>query len=84
MSFGWFGDGTLGEYVAVVMDMLTNDFCLFTVSVLSILKNPMILLGLVSMVIFLGMPKLVENSMFYFSLLLLFFFPCLPTLGNNC
>lgn len=32
------------------------------VSVLSILKNPMILMGLVSMVIFFGMPKLVENS----------------------
>ncbi|KAK3493150.1 hypothetical protein B0T13DRAFT_475711 [Neurospora crassa] len=30
-------------------------------SILSILRNPMILLGLVSMVIFLGMPKLVEN-----------------------
>lgn len=30
-------------------------------SVLSILKNPMILLGLVSMAIFIGMPKLVEN-----------------------
>ncbi|KAK9779408.1 hypothetical protein SCAR479_03890 [Seiridium cardinale] len=31
-------------------------------SVLTILKNPMILLGLVSMGIFFGMPKLVENS----------------------
>lgn len=31
-------------------------------SVLTILKNPMILLGLVSMAIFIGMPKLVENS----------------------
>ncbi|KAG5926659.1 hypothetical protein E4U42_003070 [Claviceps africana] len=30
-------------------------------SVLSILKNPMILMGLVSMVIFVGMPKLVDN-----------------------
>ncbi|KAK2594877.1 hypothetical protein QQS21_007429 [Conoideocrella luteorostrata] len=30
-------------------------------SVLSILKNPMILMGLVSMVIFFGMPKLVDN-----------------------
>lgn len=30
-------------------------------SILSILKNPMILMGLVSMVIFIGMPKLVEN-----------------------
>ncbi|KHN98227.1 uncharacterized protein MAM_03988 [Metarhizium album ARSEF 1941] len=30
-------------------------------SVLSILKNPMILMGLVSMLIFFGMPKLVEN-----------------------
>lgn len=32
------------------------------VNVLSILKNPMILLGLVSMGIFLGMPYLVDNS----------------------
>lgn len=32
------------------------------VSVLSIFKNPMILLGLVSMALFFGMPKLVENS----------------------
>ncbi|KAI2634295.1 hypothetical protein GGS26DRAFT_42633 [Hypomontagnella submonticulosa] len=30
-------------------------------SVLGILKNPMILMGLVSMVLFLGLPKLVEN-----------------------
>ncbi|KAL7623959.1 Homocysteine/cysteine synthase [Parahypoxylon ruwenzoriense] len=30
-------------------------------SVLGILKNPMILMGLVSMVLFVGMPKLVEN-----------------------
>jgi len=30
--------------------------------VLSILSNPMILLGLVTMAIFIGMPKLVENS----------------------
>ncbi|KZZ96857.1 hypothetical protein AAL_04086 [Moelleriella libera RCEF 2490] len=30
-------------------------------SVLSILKNPMILMGLVSMLIFFGMPKLMEN-----------------------
>lgn len=33
-----------------------------TVNVLSILKNPMILLGLASMAIFLGMPYLVDNS----------------------
>lgn len=33
-----------------------------TVSVLTILKNPMILMGLVSMVMFVGMPKLMENS----------------------
>lgn len=32
------------------------------VSILSILKNPMILMGLVSMVLFIGMPKLIENS----------------------
>lgn len=32
------------------------------VSVLTILKNPMILMGLVSMVMFIGMPKLMENS----------------------
>ncbi|KAI5457973.1 hypothetical protein BGZ63DRAFT_392309 [Mariannaea sp. PMI_226] len=32
-----------------------------TFSVLSILKNPMILMGLVSMGLFFGMPKLVEN-----------------------
>lgn len=32
------------------------------VSIMSILMNPMILMGLVSMVIFIGMPKLVENS----------------------
>ncbi|KAG6088820.1 hypothetical protein E4U15_005094 [Claviceps sp. LM218 group G6] len=30
-------------------------------SILSILKNPMILMGLVSMAIFIGMPKLVDN-----------------------
>ncbi|KAI0853695.1 hypothetical protein F5Y00DRAFT_223348 [Daldinia vernicosa] len=30
-------------------------------SILSILKNPMILMGLVSMVLFIGMPKLIEN-----------------------
>ncbi|KAI0506615.1 hypothetical protein F5B22DRAFT_623176 [Xylaria bambusicola] len=30
-------------------------------SILSILKNPMILMGLVSLAIFIGMPKLVEN-----------------------
>ncbi|KAI2632001.1 hypothetical protein GGR54DRAFT_12515 [Hypoxylon sp. NC1633] len=30
-------------------------------SILGILKNPMILMGLVSMVLFVGMPKLVEN-----------------------
>lgn len=38
--------------------MLTNG----VVSVLTILKNPMILLGLVSMGIFLGMPYLIDNS----------------------
>lgn len=32
------------------------------VSVLTILKNPMILMGLVSMGIFIGMPYLMENS----------------------
>lgn len=32
------------------------------VSVLSILKNPMILMGLVSMVIFIGMPYIMDNS----------------------
>ncbi|KAF3765828.1 hypothetical protein M406DRAFT_351175 [Cryphonectria parasitica EP155] len=32
-----------------------------TFNILSILKNPMILLGLVSMAIFIGMPKLVDN-----------------------
>ena len=37
-----------------------------TFSVLTILKNPMILLGLVSMAIFIGMPKLVENSKYSF------------------
>ncbi|KAI1376138.1 hypothetical protein F4677DRAFT_420398 [Hypoxylon crocopeplum] len=31
-------------------------------SIFGILKNPMILMGLVSMVLFLGVPKLVENS----------------------
>lgn len=35
------------------------------VNVLSILKNPMILLGLVSMGIFFGMPYLVDNSRFF-------------------
>ncbi|KAI8964986.1 hypothetical protein F5Y11DRAFT_48005 [Daldinia sp. FL1419] len=30
-------------------------------SILSILKNPMILMGLVSMALFIGMPKLIEN-----------------------
>ena len=39
-------------------EMLTSDI----VSVLSILKNPIILLSLVSMGLFFGMPKLVENS----------------------
>lgn len=34
------------------------------VSVLSIFKNPIILLSLVSMGLFFGMPKLVENSKF--------------------
>jgi hypothetical protein len=34
------------------------------VSVLTILKQPMILMGLVSMAIFFGMPYLVDNSMF--------------------
>jgi hypothetical protein len=33
-----------------------------TVSVFTILKNPMILMGLVTMVMFVGMPKLMENS----------------------
>lgn len=33
-----------------------------TVNVLSILKSPMILLGLVSMGIFIGMPYLMDNS----------------------
>lgn len=37
-------------------------FRLSTVSVFSILKSPMILLALVSMGIFLGMPYLIENS----------------------
>ncbi|KAI8630910.1 hypothetical protein F5Y19DRAFT_39306 [Xylariaceae sp. FL1651] len=32
-----------------------------TFSILSILKNPMILMGLVSLALFVGMPKLVEN-----------------------
>lgn len=32
------------------------------VNVLSILKSPMVLLGLVSMAIFMGMPYLVDNS----------------------
>lgn len=40
------------------------------VNVLSILKNPMILLGLVSMGIFIGMPYLMDNSKFLFSCLL--------------
>lgn len=35
------------------------------VNVLSILKNPMILMGLVSLALFVGMPKLVENSTFF-------------------
>jgi len=35
------------------------------VSILSILKNPMILMGLVSLALFVGMPKLVENSTFH-------------------
>ena len=39
------------------------------VSVMTILKNPMILLGLVSMGIFLGMPYLVDNSSSYPNLL---------------
>lgn len=34
------------------------------VSILSILSNPMILMGIVSMALFIGMPKLVENSTF--------------------
>ena len=34
------------------------------VSVMSIFKNPIILLSLVSMALFFGMPKLVENSKF--------------------
>ena len=38
---------------------VTNNYA---VSVLSILKNPMILLGLVSCGIFMGMPYLVDNS----------------------
>jgi hypothetical protein len=33
-----------------------------TVSVLSVFKNPIILLSLVSMGLFFGLPKLVENS----------------------
>lgn len=47
-------------YFMMVIDILTALNSI--VSILSILRNPMILLGLVSMVIFLGMPKLVENS----------------------
>jgi hypothetical protein len=35
-----------------------------TVSVLSIFKNPVILMSLVSMGLFFGMPKLVEQSKF--------------------
>lgn len=38
-----------------------------TVNVLNILKSPMILLGLVSMAIFIGMPYLVDNSEFFLS-----------------
>ena len=37
---------------------IAND----VVSVFTIMKNPMILLGLVSMAIFIGMPYLVDNS----------------------
>jgi hypothetical protein len=42
-----------------------------TVSVLSVFKNPIILLSLVSMGLFFGLPKLVENSK---SLAFAFFF----------
>lgn len=34
------------------------------VSVLTILKNPMILMGGVSMLLFIGMPYLMDNSMY--------------------
>ena len=35
---------------------------MFLVSVLTILKNPMILMGLASMVMFIGMPYIMKNS----------------------
>lgn len=53
MSCIFFGDGERG-----VMD--ANDAC--TVSPLSILKNPMILMAGVAMLMMFGMPKLMENS----------------------
>jgi hypothetical protein len=40
--------------------MLTGD----KVNAFAILKNPMILIGLVSMAVFLGLPYLVDNSKF--------------------
>lgn len=43
-------------------EMLTE----WPVNILSILKNPMILLGMVSMAIFVGMPYLVDNSKHHF------------------
>lgn len=36
--------------------------CVFLVSPLSLVKNPMILLAIVALVFTLGMPKLMENS----------------------
>jgi len=46
----------------------TDSSLLKIVSVLSIFKNPIILLSMVSMALFFGMPKLVENSKFSFPL----------------
>ena len=51
--------------------------CLFSVSPLSLLKNPMILLAVVALGFTFGMPKLMENSTFSDS----FPSPCL--LRNN-
>ena len=49
---------------SIFTDPTRDLFFFFIVSVFGILKNPMILMSLVSLGLFVGMPKLMENSKF--------------------
>ena len=59
---GIFCHGRVEDGQVLSDGLLLANLTTFLVSILSILRQPMILLGLVSMGIFIGMPYLVDNS----------------------